>query len=363
MSKFHEEFFEDLREDLLIRGKNSILYQYFYKEKEEHPFVKIKRCLYELQKGEFIRKNAISQMQEDLTENQSFKKVLDELGEYPTQKGYLNKEQQMFWLENLYALLRKPTNAQKAVRRKSSEHICIDLLCEYYEIKRMQIIQSKGNRPLEMELQSIETFLADAEAALKKSKAGKQRKEALRKAIDELRYQPDMEHVIRVKDQTLELYLYGDVAQYLYNVGYPLPRDDNSMLENIAPRVKTNSGKIIRLLSGTESRVLFTVGVSEIDKIIQKISIDTMQEYIICYGIMNCVKLSFHCRLIRNRESVFMCLERNICRSGDGTPSIEIHSRQRLRKFWEKAPAVTQLFIFKISAYLKKTDIYGHRIH
>lgn len=46
MSKFHEEFFEDLREDLLIRGKNSILYQYFYKEKEEHPFVKIKRCLY-----------------------------------------------------------------------------------------------------------------------------------------------------------------------------------------------------------------------------------------------------------------------------------------------------------------------------
>ena len=47
-------------------------------------------------------------------------------------------------------------------------------------------------------------------------------------------YQPDMEHVIRVKDQTLELYLYGDVAQYLYNVGYPLPRDDNSMLENIA---------------------------------------------------------------------------------------------------------------------------------
>ena len=128
-----------------------------------------------MQKGEFIRKNAISQMQEDLTENQSFKKVLDELGEYPTQKGYLNKEQQMFWLENLYALLRKPTNAQKAVRRKSSEHICIDLLCEYYEIKRMQIIQSKGNRPLEMELQSIETFLADAEAALKKSKAGKKR--------------------------------------------------------------------------------------------------------------------------------------------------------------------------------------------
>ena len=126
MSKFHEEFFEDLREDLLIRGKNSILY----------PFVKIKRCLYELQKGEFIRKNAISQMQEDLTENQSFKKVLDELGEYPTQKGYLNKEQQMFWLENLYALLRKPTNAQKAVRRKSSEHICIDLLCEYYETGR-----------------------------------------------------------------------------------------------------------------------------------------------------------------------------------------------------------------------------------
>lgn len=76
-----------------------------------------------MQKGEFIRKNAISQMQEDLTENQSFKKVLDELGEYPTQKGYLNKEQQMFWLENLYALLRKPTNAQKAVRRKSSRHI------------------------------------------------------------------------------------------------------------------------------------------------------------------------------------------------------------------------------------------------
>ena len=277
MSKFHEEFFEDLREDLLIRGKNSILYQYFYKEKEEHPFVKIKRSLYELQKGEFIRKNAISQMQEDLTENQSFKKVLDELGEYPTQKGYLNKEQQMFWLENLYALLRKPTNAQKAVRRKSSEHICIDLLCEYYEIKRMQIIQSKGNRPLEMELQSIETFLADAEAALKKSKAGKQRKEALRKAIDELRYQPDMEHVIRVKDQTLELYLYGDVAQYLYNVGYPLPRDDNSMLENIAPRVKTIPVKLLDFYQEQKARFVHR-GVSEIDKNNTEDFIDTMQE-------------------------------------------------------------------------------------
>ncbi len=158
-----------------------------------------------------------------------------------------------------------------------------------------------------MELQSIETFLADAEAALKKSKAGKQRKEALRKAIDELRYQPDMEHVIRVKDQTLELYLYGDVAQYLYNVGYPLPRDDNSMLENIAPR-KDDSGKIIRLFIRNRKRVLFTVEYLKLIKIIQKISSIRCRRYIILHGIMNCVKLSFHCRLIRNRESVFMCL-------------------------------------------------------
>ena len=179
--------------------------------------------------------------------------------------------------DSLYALLRKPTNAQKAVRRKSSEHICIDLLCEYYEIKRMQIIQSKGNRPLEMELQSIETFLADAEAALKKSKAGKQRKEALRKAIDELRYQPDMEHVIRVKDQTLELYLYGDVAQYLYNVGYPLPRDDNSMLENIAPRVKTIPVKLLDFYQEQKARFVHR-GVSEIDKNNTEDFIDTMQE-------------------------------------------------------------------------------------
>lgn len=183
---FHDGLFEDLRKGVLYEAGNSVLCSYFREEKRSHEKVKEKKQAYE-------------------------KAVV--YGP-PTAPVKEKKTQTTTHID------------RKSTRRPASQQPAVEILCQYYDFLTEYETLYRQNRPKDA-FERGSSFLADMQFLTDTAKAAKYRKKAVRTQIEDLqrrgRYQyHELEQLI---EEVMDLYLYAEAAQFLYNAGYPLPKE------------------------------------------------------------------------------------------------------------------------------------------
>lgn len=214
MGSFHEDFLEDLRQDMMFYGERSVLCCYFREEKRRHAAVRERKRIYE--------ETAVFGPYEEIAGENS----LETDGCSPA------------------------ADRMKSGRRTSGRQPAVEILCGYYDyLAAYERGKREKNRTLQKEC--TELFLETLLRLVSVSKAGKKRKQPILSEMEILRRDCDPEKMEGVAENVMDLYLCAEAAQFLYNAGYPLPKDRDYEKEDVAlarlarPRIKTIPLKLL----------------------------------------------------------------------------------------------------------------------
>lgn len=192
MSDFQEGFFRDLWYDVLLNGSGSILYRYFREEKTQHSLVRQKKYDYE-RAAVYGPPCSSPNIMEDAGVGQTGKR------QNGGQKGHS--------------------------RRGASEHACVEMLCRYYEFLTDYAAFSRDGDS-DGASRAADGFLDELYQKTDEAKVSQKRKKPIFRTIAAAKQQLEDERMEGILEQVMDLYLYAESAQFLYNAGYPLPQEE-----------------------------------------------------------------------------------------------------------------------------------------
>lgn len=204
MSDFQEGFFRDLWNDMLLNESYSVLCCYFREEKKQHISVKIRKYYYE--RTAVYGPESISY------------DLLKEISK-------IKKDE----IQRAQSIEKKKDKQEKSIhqRKSSKEHACVEMLCQYYDFKT-EYLTCYNNKDIEGMAKCTRAFLDVLYQKTDKAKAAKKKKNQILKEICTIKNLYKNGTVENVLNQVMNLYLYAEAAQFLYNAGYPLPQEDSS---------------------------------------------------------------------------------------------------------------------------------------
>lgn len=255
MSDFQDGFFRDLWYDMMINESHSVLCNYFREEKKDHILVKLKKCCYELSVPSGYRSISLDLLKE-APELKNDKKQIEH---YIADK--MSDEEQISLICELFEKLtsgkkKEKKESEKHVRKGAGEHACIEILCRYYDFLTEYAALCIDGK-LEDLTESTVSFLEELRGRVDAAKTNKRKKRQAIEMIDhavchvsagtEKKNRIEETDIVeKAVDQVIDLYLYAEAAQFLYNAGYPLPCEDGSEEygKDIAKVEKRNMARI-----------------------------------------------------------------------------------------------------------------------
>ena len=183
-SHFHDGLFEDLRQDVMFYEGRSILCCYFREEKRNNEKVRERKSVYE-------------------------KTVVYGPPAFPVE----GTGQEETW-----------ENGAKPVRRSAGRQPAAEILCRYYDFLTDHEICCRQKDPAGA-AESAEGFLREMRRLADAAKVGKRRKKSVFEELERMQKTYRHERTERLVEQVMDLHLYAEAAQFLYNAGYPLPRE------------------------------------------------------------------------------------------------------------------------------------------
>lgn len=183
-SHFHDGLFEDLRHGVMFYEDRSVLCCYFREEKRNHRKVRERKSIYE--------KTAVY--------------------------GPPAVPVEETWEEKTWE------NGEKPVRRSSGRQPAVEILCRYYDFLADYEICRRRRDPAGA-AESAEAFLGEMRRLADAAKVGKRRKKPVFEELERMQETYRHERTERLVERIMDLHLYAEAAQFLYNGGYPLPRE------------------------------------------------------------------------------------------------------------------------------------------
>ncbi len=244
MADFQDGFFRDLWDDVLFNESRSILCDYFREEKKQHILVKLKR--YCLEAGGQYGPPLISfSMLLEMPELKKEKKRMEQhRQENPSYEAHIRFVGQL--LKELEEGGKKE-HVQKRSRRGSGENACVEILCRYYDLLQRSCAP-KGSGGSGAALEFLEELSRAADGAKAGSRRRARAKEEIRRAKERIlrgRAEP-LVILERAASQVMDLYLYAEAVQFLYNAGYPMStgEDGEEYGKDVRRPQKRNNSRI-----------------------------------------------------------------------------------------------------------------------
>lgn len=234
MSDFGDGFFRDLWYDMVLNESHSVLCNYFREEKKQHILVKLKKHCYEMT----IPLESHSISLEVLKEAPELKKDKKRIEQHLANDA--SDEERIRFIRQLFTELtsgkkKEKKENEKHVRKGAGEHACVEILCQYYDF-RIEYETLGTDADLASLVKCVTPFLDKLCRKAKAAKVNKKRKKKVIEAIDRVLWQLKVDAkkidkngmVEKTMNKVMDLYLYAEAAQFLYNAGYPLPLEDDS---------------------------------------------------------------------------------------------------------------------------------------
>ncbi len=115
-------------------------------------------------------------------------------------------------------------SASKSGRRPAGHQPAIEILCLYYDFLAEYEVMRRQRDP-EGRAGRTRAFIQEMRRLANEAKVGKRRKQPVLEELEQMEKTYRHNRTERLVEQIMDLYLYAEAAQFLYNAGYPLPRE------------------------------------------------------------------------------------------------------------------------------------------
>lgn len=185
-SRFHEGFFEELRRGVIYEEGRSVLCSYFREEKRNHEKVRAAKHAYETAAVYGPPAAPV--------------------------KGKPKKT--------------AGRDETKSGRRSADRQPAVEILCAYYGFLADYENARRQNDRASCRKKAA-AFLDELQRLADMAKAGKKRKNEVYEEIEAMR--KDYRHggIERLTERVMDLHLYAEAVQFLYNAGYPMPKENS----------------------------------------------------------------------------------------------------------------------------------------
>ncbi len=228
MAEFQDTFLQDLWQDMLLRESRSLLCGYFREEKRRHPLVQARKARWEGLRASADQSTEAARGQGALApagESLEAPVPADPDSTPPVPPG-----------ENQGAPARK--RSSRRPRKSAREHPCVELLCRYYDFLQLAAaLRRQGDFP--GMAAAAAAFREQLRQSAEEAKVSRKRRQpvldALRQAEESEDGQLPPGFWEQALGRTIDLHVYAEAAQFLYNAGLPLPPEDGKRTEDGIP--------------------------------------------------------------------------------------------------------------------------------